>query len=49
MKERAVLFHRNFPEKKISVYQLRKLYQLHKIRRKVIRKVKMVRVDKMEE
>ena len=48
LKERAVLFNRRFPEQKISEYHVRKHYQRNKIRRKVVRKTKLVSLDKMD-
>ncbi len=37
MKERTVLFHRRFPDKRIAVTSLRRLYLRHGIRRKKVR------------
>jgi len=37
MKQRTVLFHRQFPDKRIAVTSLRRLYLRHKIRRKKVR------------
>ncbi len=37
LKERAVLFHRTYPELKLSAESLRKLYLKHGIRYKVVR------------
>jgi len=42
MKERTVLFHRIFPDKRIAVTSLRRLYLKHKIRRKRVRHVKVL-------
>ena len=40
LKERAVLFHRKFPNKKIAVTSLRKFYLRNKIKRKKVRQQK---------
>ena len=37
MKQRTVLFHRRFPDKRIAVTSLRRLYLRHGIRRKRVR------------
>ena len=37
MKQRTVLFHRRFPDKRIAVTSLRRLYLRHGIRRKKVR------------
>jgi len=37
MKQRTVLFHRQFPDKRIAVTSLRRLYLRHQIRRKKVR------------
>ena len=37
LKERAKLFHRKFPNKKIAPTSLRRLYLKHKVRRKAVR------------
>jgi len=42
MKERTVLFHRIFPDKRIAVTSLRRLYLKHKVRRKRVRHVKVL-------
>ena len=42
MKERTVLFHRRFPDKRIAVTSLRRLYLKHKIRRKRVRHEKVL-------
>ena len=42
MKERTVLFHRQFPDKRIAVTSLRRLYLKHKVRRKRVRHVKVM-------
>ena len=42
MKERTVLFHRQFPDKRIAVTSLRRLYLKHKIRRKRVRHEKVL-------
>ena len=40
MKERTVLFHRMYPDKKIAVTSLRRLYLRHGVRRKIVRQEK---------
>ena len=40
MRQRAVLFHRRFPDKRIAVTTLRRLYLRHGIRRKKVRQEK---------
>ena len=42
MKERTVLFHRQFTDKRIAVTSLRRLYLKHKVRRKRVRHVKVM-------
>ena len=42
MKERTVLFHRRFPDKRIAVTSLRRLYVKHKVRRKRVRHEKVL-------
>ena len=42
MKERTVFFHRQFPDKRIAVTSLRRLYLKHKIRRKRVRHEKVL-------
>ena len=37
MKWRTILFHRRFPDKRIAVTSLRKLYLKHKVKRKRVR------------
>ena len=37
LKERSKLFHRKFPNKRIAVTSLRRLYSTHRIKRKVVR------------
>ena len=41
LKERVILFHRKFPNKRIAVTSLRRLYQQKKIKRKVVRQEKV--------
>ena len=41
MKERAILFHRKFPNKRIAVTSLRRLYLRKGIKRKVVRQEKI--------
>ena len=40
MKERTILFHRQFTDKRIAVTSLRRLYQKHGIKRKKVRQEK---------
>ena len=40
LKERSILFHRKFPNKKIAVTSLRKFYLKNKINRKKVRQEK---------
>ena len=40
MKQRTVLFHRRFPDKRIAITTLRRLYLRHGIRRKKVRQEK---------
>ena len=40
LKERCILFHRKFPNKKIAVTSLRRLYLKNKLRRKKVRQDK---------
>ena len=40
LKERSILFHRKFPNKKIAVTSLRKFYLKNKIKRKKVRQQK---------
>ena len=42
MRERTVLFHRQFPDKRIAVTTLRRLYLKHKVRRKRVRHEKVM-------
>ena len=42
MKERTKLFHRNFPDKRVSVSSLRRLYIKNKMKRKKVRLEKIV-------
>ena len=42
MAERTVLFHRRFPDKRIAVTSLRRLYLKHKVRRKRVRHEKVL-------
>jgi len=42
MKERTVLFHRRFPDKRIAVTSLRRLYLKHTVRRKRVRHEKVM-------
>ena len=44
LEERVRLFKRRYPESKITVYKLRKLYSKHKIRNKCIKYGKVPRV-----
>ena len=37
LEERCKLFHRRFPELRISLYSLRKIYRLHHIKKKKLR------------
>ena len=46
LQARCMLYHRQFPERKISVTLLRKVYRLHGIRKKVIRWTKPIRPSK---
>ena len=41
--ERAVMFHRRFPEVRISRQQLRSIYKLHGIKKKAIRQRKFMK------
>lgn len=40
--ERVVRFHRQFPDKRITPYKLRKLYRQHGIKKKKILKTKII-------
>jgi hypothetical protein len=40
--ERTILFHRRFPNKKISVTSLRRLYLANKVKRKAVRQFKEI-------
>ena len=40
MKERSILFHRKFPNKKVSVTGLRRIYLKNRVKRKVVRQHK---------
>ena len=40
MKMRTTLFHRQFPDKRIAVTSLRRLYLKHKVKRKKVRQEK---------
>ena len=42
MKERTVMFHRQFPDKRIAVTSLRRLYLKNKIKRKKLRQEKVM-------
>ena len=42
VKERCVLFHRHFGNHRINPTLLRKVYQIHKIKSKRIKKVKLI-------
>ena len=42
LKERTTLFHRKFPNKKLAVTSLRRLYLRHGVRRKLIRQEKVM-------
>ena len=46
LKERCVLFHRHFGNHRINRTLLRKVYQMHKIKSKRIKKVKLINPDK---
>ena len=41
LEERVALLRRRYPATKCTVYQLRKLYAKHKVRKKVIREIKV--------
>ena len=41
MKERTILFHRKFPNKRVAVTSLRRLYLSKGIKRKVVRQEKI--------
>ena len=41
LKERSKLFHRKFPNKRIAVTSLRRLYSTHRIKRKIVRQEKV--------
>ena len=41
LKERAILFHRKFPNKRIAVTSLRRLYLSKGVKRKVVRQEKV--------
>ena len=49
LKQRSVLFHRKFPEAKITPNILQRLYAKHQIRRKVVRMVKVAPPSKSED
>ena len=42
LKERTTLFHRKFPNKRLAVTSLRRLYLRHGVRRKLIRQEKVM-------
>ena len=42
MKDRCKYFHRKFPNKRIAVTSLRRLYQKYKIRRKKVKQMKFM-------
>ena len=42
MKQRTILFHRTFPDKRIAITSLRRLYLKHGIKRKTVRQVKVM-------
>lgn len=42
LKERTVLFHRQFPDKRIAITSLRRLYLRFKIKRKRVRQEKVI-------
>ena len=44
--ERAVMFHRQWPERSISPSTLSKLYKKHRVKRKTIKLVKILRSHK---
>jgi len=41
MKERATLFHRKYPNKRVAVTSLRRLYLSKGVKRKVVRQEKL--------
>ena len=47
LKERTVLFHRQFPDKRIAITSLRRLYLKNKIRRKKVRQDKFVPANQL--
>ena len=49
LKHRCVLFHRHFGNHRINQTLLRKVYRLHKIKRKSIKLTKPIKVQKQEE
>lgn len=49
MKERVILFHRRFMNKKIAITSLRRLYQNNKVKRKKIRQHKGVPQKTLED
>ena len=44
--ERCILFHRHFGSHRINPTLLRKVYQVHKIKSKKVRQVKLIKPDK---
>ena len=48
LQQRCQLFHRRYPETKLSVYLLRKVYRMHMIRKKTIRKSKEPSLSSLE-
>ena len=46
MKERCILFHRHFGNHRINRTLLRKVYRIHKIKSKKIKKVKLIDPNK---
>ena len=42
VKDRCKLFHRKFPNKRIAVTSLRRLYLQHKIKRKKVKQMKQM-------
>ena len=49
LKQRSILFHRKFPDMKITQNILQRLYAKHHIRRKVVRMVKVAPPDKSKD
>jgi hypothetical protein len=46
LKERCILFHRQFGNHRINQTLLRKVYQMHKVKNKKIKKTKPINPDK---